>query len=97
MQREPGGAGGVASEAAPWHRVRGLPRRQVLGVGRHTSRSGERSRGFGRAGGAALGAFGEIFDNHAAEHQRIEAHAADVNEDDDGDGDGGDGRRRRGR
>lgn len=59
------------------------------------SPTGEQSRGFRRAGGAALGAFGEILENHAAEHQRIEEHAADVNEDDDGDGgDGGRERRR---
>lgn len=80
----------VAGLIAAWlWLVRAMSRRDF------TSPSGERSRGFRRAGGAGLGAFGEIFENHAAEHQRIEEHAADVNEDDDGDG-GDDGRRRRG-
>ncbi len=49
-----------------------------------------------RIGGAGFGALGEVFHAHAAEHQRMEEHAADVDEDDEGDqGDQGDGQRPR--
>jgi hypothetical protein len=47
---------------------------------------------FRRVGGAGLSALHEIVEPHTAEHQRLEVHAADVDEDDDGDG--GDRRRR---
>ena len=51
-------------------------------------------RDFRRVGGASLSALHEIVAPHSAEHQRLEAHAADVDEDDEGDGDDA-GRRRR--
>ena len=49
-------------------------------------------RDFRRVGSAGLSALQEIVEPHSTEHQRLEAHAADVHEHDEGDGAG---RRRR--